>query len=150
MTRISRVASQLSQRLLGILGVTFGTTINTVIVLVLAVFFLLGRVNHGRACPLVAGPWRDLVVSTINRTFRGYFAGQVLLALILSMGQIVVFTVLGIPYGVLFAVLIGHHLDPHASALTIVAVSALLAVQDPSTGLKPLWQPLLWAKSWIR
>ena len=45
--------------------------------------------------------------STLDRTFRGYFAGQVVLALILSAGQLVVFTVLEIPYGVLFAVLIG-------------------------------------------
>ena len=39
----------------------------------------------------------------------------------------------------LFAVLIGFTtLVPYASALTIVAVSALLAVQDPRTGLEIL------------
>ena len=140
LTRVSRVASQLSQRLLAILGATLGTTINTVIVLVLAVFFLLGgdAITAGLARWLPER-WRQLVVSTITRTFRGYFAGQVLLALILSAGQIVVFTVLGIPYGVLFAVVIGlTTLIPYASALTIVAVSALLAVQDPRTGLEIL------------
>lgn len=145
LTRISRVASQLSQRLLGILGATLGTTINIVIVLVLAVFFLLGgeSITAGLARWLPAS-WRNLVVSTITRTFRGYFAGQVLLALILSLGQMVVFTVLGIPYGVLFAVLIGFTtLLPYASALTIVAVSALLAVQDPSTGLEILVAAIL-------
>ncbi len=58
---------------------------------------------------------------------------------ILSAGQILVFTLLSIPYGVLFAVLIGlTTLIPYASALTIVAVSALLAVQDPRTGLEIL------------
>ena len=40
--QFSSLATQLSQRLLGILGATLGTTINTVIVLVLAVFLLLG------------------------------------------------------------------------------------------------------------
>ncbi|MGC6482795.1 MAG: AI-2E family transporter [Synechococcus sp.] len=137
LTRLSQVVSQLSQRLLGILGATLSSTINTVIVLVLAVFFLLGgdAITAGLARWLPAS-WRDLVVSTITRTFRGYFAGQVLLALILTLGQIVVFTVLGIPYGVLFAVLIGFTtLVPYASALTIVAVSALLALQDPRTGV---------------
>jgi predicted PurR-regulated permease PerM len=75
-------------------------------------------------------------VTTITRTFRGYFAGQVVLALILSAGQIAVFTLLKIPYGVLFAVLIGlTTLIPYASAFTIVAVSVLLAVQDPGMGL---------------
>ena len=79
---------------------------------------------------------RQLVVTTITRTFRGYFAGQVVLALILSAGQIAVFTLLKIPYGVLFAVLIGlTTLIPYASAFTIVAVSLLLAVQDPGMGL---------------
>ena len=137
LTSASRLASQLSQRLLGILGATLGITINTVIVLVLAVFFLLGgeSITAGlvRWLPL---EWRQLVVTTLTRTFRGYFAGQVLLALILSVGQIAVFTLLKIPYGVLIAVLIGFTtLIPYASAFTIVAVSVLLAVQDPGMGL---------------
>jgi len=138
--QFSRLATQLSQRLLGLLGATVGTTINVVIVLVLAVFLLLG------ADPIVAGlarwlpdRWRDLVQATLERTFRGYFAGQVVLALILSGGQLLVFTALKIPYGVLFAVLIGFTtLVPYASAVSIVSVSAVLAVQDPRTGLELL------------
>jgi predicted PurR-regulated permease PerM len=138
--RTSQLASQLSQRLLGLLGATLGLTVNTVIVLVLAVFLLLGGE------PIAAGliQWlspgvRALVGSTLNRTFRGYFAGQVLLAGILSGAQIVVFTLLAIPYGVLFAVAIGFTtLIPYASAVTIVVVSALLALDDPSTGIEVL------------
>ena len=140
LNRLSRVATQLSQQLLGILGATFGITINTVLVLVLAVFLLLGgdSITAGLARWL-PDQWRKLVVDTITGTVRGYFAGQVLLALILSIGQIVVFTVLDIPFGVLFAVVIGFTtLIPYASALTIVAVSALLAVQDPQMGLEIL------------
>ena len=139
-SQFSRLATQLSQRLLGILGATVGTSINVVIVLVLAVFLLLG------ADPIVEGlarwlpdRWRALVQTTLERTFRGYFAGQVVLALILSGGQLLVFTVLQIPYGVLFAVLIGFTtLVPYASAVSIISVSAILAVQDPQTGLELL------------
>ncbi|MAR07233.1 MAG: AI-2E family transporter [Cyanobium sp. NAT70] len=139
-TKLSRVVTQLSQRLLGILGATVGTTINVVIVLVLAVFLLLG------ADSITAGlvrwlpeRWRDRISTTLERTFRGYFAGQVLLALILSAGQLLVFGLLAIPYGVLFAVLIGlTTLIPYASALTIVFVSAVLGVQDPRTGIELL------------
>ena len=134
------MATQLSQRLLSILGATVGTSINTVIVLVLAVFLLLGAdsITAGLAQWLPAR-WRELVTTTLGRTFRGYFAGQVVLALILSGGQLLVFTVLEIPYGVLFAVLIGFStLIPYASALTIVFVSAILGVQDPRTGLELL------------
>ena len=137
LTRASRVASQFSQQLLSILGATLGTTINTVIVLVLAVFFLLGgeSITAGLVRWLPQ-EWRQLVVTTITRAFRGYFAGQVVRALILSAGQIAVFTLLKIPYGVLFAVLIGlTTLIPYASDFTIVAVSVLLAVQDPGMGL---------------
>ena len=73
------------------------------------------------------------------RTFRGYFGGQVVLALILSSLQMLVFTLLGIPYGVLFAVAIGFTtLIPYASALTIVLVSLLLALQEPRQGLEVL------------
>ena len=138
--RASQLASQLSQRLLGILGATLGITVNTVIVVVLAVFLLLGgeRIVAGLARWLPDGV-RELVITTLNRTFRGYFAGQVLLAVILSVLQIVVFTLLGIPYGVLFAVTIGFTtLVPYASALTIVLVSVLLALEDPRTGLEVL------------
>ncbi|MBM5825717.1 MAG: AI-2E family transporter [Cyanobacteria bacterium M_surface_10_m2_119] len=140
LTRISKLASQLSQRLLGLLGATVGLTVNTVIVLVLAVFLLLGgeRISAGLAQWLPPAV-RTLVVGTLNRTFRGYFAGQVLLALILSGLQILVFTLLAIPYGVLFAVAIGFTtLIPYASAVTIVLVSALLALDDPRTGLEVL------------
>ena len=140
LARASQLASQLSQRILGLLGATVGLTVNTVIVVVLAVFLLLG------GAPIVAGlaRWlpdnvREVVLSTVGRTFRGYFAGQVLLALILSVLQILVFTVLGIPYGVLFAVAIGFTtLVPYASALMIVLVSLLLALEDPRTGLEVL------------
>ena len=144
-SRISLVATQLSQRLLGLLGATVGITINLVIVLVLAVFLLLG------ADPITAGlaqwlpeQWRDRVTGTLERTFRGYFAGQVVLALILSAGQLLVFTLLEIPYGVLFAVLIGFTtLIPYASAISIIFVSAVLGVQDPRTGLELLAAAIL-------
>ena len=138
--RASQLASQLSQRVLGILGATVGINVNTVIEVVLAVFLLLGgeRIVAGLARWLPESV-RELVISTLNRTFRGYFAGQVLLAVILSVLQIVVFTLLGIPYGVLFAVAIGFTtLVPYASALTIVLVSVLLALDNPRTGLEVL------------
>jgi predicted PurR-regulated permease PerM len=115
-------------------------TINSLIVLVLAVFLLLGgeRISLGLAEWLPPGV-RPLVVSTLYRTFRGYFAGQVVLALILSIAQMGLFTLLGIPYGVLFAVAIGFTtLIPYASALTIVVVSVLLALNDPRTALEVL------------
>jgi predicted PurR-regulated permease PerM len=140
LTRTSQLARQFSQQLLSLLGTTVGLTVNTVIVLVLAVFLLLG----GEGISAGLAQWlpprvRELVVATLNRTFRGYFAGQVVLALILSLAQIVVFTLLGIPYGVLFAVAIGFTtLVPYASALTIVLVSVLLALDDPRTGLEVL------------
>ena len=140
LARASQLANQFSQRLLGLLGATVGLTVNTVIVVVLAVFLLLGGdgIVAGLARWLPDG-LRPLVLGTLSRTFRGYFAGQVLLALILSGLQIVVFTLLGIPYGVLFAVAIGFTtLVPYASALTIVLVSVLLALEDPRTGLEVL------------
>ena len=140
LTRTSQLASQISQRLLGLVSATVGITVNTVIVLVLAVFLLLGgdQIAAGLALWLPEGV-RPLVMGTLDRTFRGYFAGQVVLALILSGLQIVVFTLLGIPYGVLFAVAIGFTtLIPYASALTIVLASLLLALQEPRTGLEVL------------
>ncbi len=140
LTRSTQLAAQISQRLLGLLGTTVTLTLNTLIVIVLAIFLLLGgeSISQGLARWLPES-WRALVLATTVRTFRGYFGGQVILALILSAAQIVVFTLLGIPYGVLFGVAIGFTtLIPYASALTIVAVSLLLALEDPGTGVKVL------------
>lgn len=140
LARSSRLARSFSQQLLSLLSATLGLTVNTVIVLVLAVFMLLGgeSISAGLA-RWIPHDWRSLVVTSLNRTFRGYFAGQVLLALILSSLQIGVFTVLQIPYGVVFALLIGFTtLVPYASALTILLVSTVLAVEDPRTGLEVL------------
>lgn len=140
LTRSTQFASQLSQKLLGLLGATLTLTINTLIVIVLAIFLLLGgeSISRGLARWLPAS-WREMVLGTVNRTFRGYFGGQVILALILSAAQIVVFTLLGIPYGVLFAVAIGFTtLIPYASAITIVLVSLLLGLEDLRTALEVL------------
>ncbi|MCT0201409.1 AI-2E family transporter [Synechococcus sp. CS-602] len=140
LTRSTQLASQLSQRLLSLLGATLTLTINTLVVIVLAVFLLIGgeSISRGLGRWLPAS-WRAMVLGTLYRTFRGYFAGQVVLALILSAAQIVVFALLAIPYGVLFAVAIGFTtLIPYASAFTIVLVSGLLALDDPRTGLEVL------------
>jgi predicted PurR-regulated permease PerM len=61
LTRTSKIASQLSQRLLGLLGATVGLTINTLIVLVLAVFLLFGgeRISRGLAGWLPDADWPD-------------------------------------------------------------------------------------------
>lgn len=92
-----------------------------------------------------------MVLNTLATTFRGYFGGQVVLALILSAAQIVVFTLLGIPYGVLFAVAIGFTtLIPYASALTILLVSGLLVLEDPARVWKCWWRPSAWGRWWIR
>ena len=140
LSRTTRLARSLSQQLLGLLSTTLGLTVNSIIVLVLAVFLLLGgeTISKGLA-RWIPDDWRELVVGSLNRTFRGYFAGQVLLALILSSLQVVVFTLLQIPYGILFALLIGFTtLIPYASALTITLVSIVLTVEDPRTGLEVL------------
>jgi predicted PurR-regulated permease PerM len=101
-TRTSKIATQLSQRLLGLLGATVGLTVNVVIVLVLSVFLLVGgeRIAAGLAAWLPPGV-RGLVTGTLDRTFRGYFGGQVLLALILSGLQNVLYLLY-----IVFAVLI--------------------------------------------
>ena len=140
LARSTRLARSLSQQLLGLLSTTLGLTVNSIIVLVLAVFLLLGgeTIASGLA-RWIPDDWRELVVGSLNRTFRGYFAGQVLLALILSGLQVAVFTLLQIPYGILFALLIGFTtLIPYASALTITLVSIVLTVEDPRTGLEVL------------
>ena len=66
LTRTSKLASQFSQQVLSLLGATLGLTVNTVIVLVLTVFLLLGgeRIAAGLAAWLPPGV-RGLVSTTL-------------------------------------------------------------------------------------
>jgi predicted PurR-regulated permease PerM len=137
LTRASRLASQFSQQLLSILGATLGTTINTVIVLVLAVFFLLGgeSITAGLVRWLPQ-EWRQLVGDHDHAYLSGLFRRSGCTRFDFERwSDCGVHVAEDSLWSVVCCLDWFNHLDPYASAFTIVAVSVLLAVQDPGMGV---------------
>ncbi|MDJ0901790.1 MAG: AI-2E family transporter [Xenococcus sp. MO_188.B8] len=87
----------------------------------------------------VPKPWGGNVSQIMQQTFTKYFVSQAILAIILSITQTIVFSVLQVPYAILFGCVIGMTtLITYANAFTIVLVSLLLALQNLGLGLKIL------------
>ncbi len=138
--KLTSVLNSLSNQLLGLVGVTISTLISGLIFLVLTIFFLLGGEQLWDGLfDWFPNPWRHTLPTLIRETFERYFAIQALLAGILSVAQIIVFSLLQAPYAILFAITIGlTTLIPYASAISIVIISLLLMLQNFWLGVKIL------------
>ncbi len=138
--KFSLVLNSLGNQLLGLVGVTISTSINGLILLVLTIFLVLGgeRIWDG-IFSWFPQTWQRNLQDLIRDTFEGYFATQAILAGILTLAQMVVFTVLQAPYAILFAITIGiSTLIPFASGLSILIISLLLMLENFWLGVKIL------------
>lgn len=138
--KLTGLLNSLGNQILNVVGVTITTIFNTLIIVVLTVFLVLtgAQVSEGiyRWLPT---PWDQRLRESMRMTFTRYFATQAMLAGILSVAQILVFTVLQVPYAVLFAITIGlTTLIPYASGISIVIISFLLMLQNFWLGVKVL------------
>ncbi len=138
--KISAVLQSLTNQTLNFILGTIGSILNILIVLVFTVFLVFTGEELWRGIfSWLPEPWDVQLGEILQEKFEKYFASQAILALILSVAQTIVFLILQVPYGVLFGITIGlTTLIPYASAITIIIVSLLLALQDFSLGIKVL------------
>ena len=138
--RLTNVLQTLSTQLLSFVLGTINSILNILFVLVLTVFLVLyGEQIWEGILSWIPSPWNLKLKTIIRQTFETYFAGQTILAGILSLAQIFVFVILKVDYALLFGVAIGlTTLIPFASAFTIIGISTLLMFQDFWLGLKVL------------
>jgi predicted PurR-regulated permease PerM len=138
--RLTNVLQTLSTQLLSFVLGTINSILNILFVLVLTVFLVLyGEKIWEGILSWIPAPWNLKLKTIIRQTFETYFAGQTILAGILSLAQIFVFVILKVDYALLFGVAIGlTTLIPFASAFTIIGISTLLMFQDFWLGLKVL------------
>ncbi|NCQ70654.1 MAG: AI-2E family transporter [Microcystis aeruginosa L111-01] len=138
--RLTNVLQTLSTQLLSFVLGTINSILNILFVLVLTVFLVLyGEQIWEGIFSWIPSPWNFKLRTIIRQTFETYFAGQTILAGILSLAQIFVFVILKVDYALLFGVAIGlTTLIPFASAFTIIGISTLLMFQDFWLGLKVL------------
>jgi predicted PurR-regulated permease PerM len=138
--KLSGVLNSVGNQLFGLVGVTISTLINGLILLVLTIFLVLGGEKLWDGLfSWFPEPWDRDLRELIRETFERYFATQAILAGILSVAQIIVFSLLQAPYAILFAVTIGATtLIPYASALSILVISLLLMLENFWLGVKIL------------
>jgi predicted PurR-regulated permease PerM len=138
--RLATLLQNLSTQLLSFVVGTIGSLLNIFFVIVLTVFLVLygERIWNG-IYSWIPAPWNRTLRENFRQTFETYFAGQTILAGILSVAQTFVFVVLNVDYALLFGVAIGiTTLIPFASAFMIIGISLLIISQNFWLGLKVL------------
>jgi predicted PurR-regulated permease PerM len=144
-SQISRILQVTSSQLLNFILTAINSVINIFLVVVLTIFMVLGGDSAWKGLfSWLPSAWSLPLQTSIQRTFRGYFASQSLLAGIVSLAQTIIFLSLGVPYAVLFGVGIGiSTLIPYASTLVVIMVSVLVALDNFGLGLKVLGAAIL-------
>lgn len=129
-----------SSQLLNVLTGTISSLINILSFLVLTLFMIIGGESAWDGIfSWLPSPWNETLQESIQTTFRRYFGTQALLAGLISVAQTLSLVFFGVPYAVLFGVMIGlTTLVPYASAFTIMLVSIIVALQDFGLGVKVL------------
>lgn len=123
---------------LGVLTGTIQNALNLIITLVLTVFLLLGGETAWQGMLRWLPPWWRLRIGThVPHKLRTFIGGQVAIAGGFGVVLAVVYTLLGVPLGLLFGLTIGMgSLIPFLGAITQVSVSLFLLIQNVWTGVK--------------
>ncbi|MBD2101198.1 AI-2E family transporter [Leptolyngbya sp. FACHB-261] len=132
----NRLESQLQLLAAGVLGFALGTissVLNAVLVIVLTFYMLLtgNQLWHG-LLSFLPPRIKTVVQEELHRNFQQFFISQILLGLFMLGSLAPIFLVLEVPFGLLFALLIGSsELIPFIGAtIGISLVTLLVALQD--------------------
>ncbi|MEA5532794.1 AI-2E family transporter [Crocosphaera sp. XPORK-15E] len=138
--KLSIILKSLGDQVLGFVGGTIGTVINSLFILILTVFLvLMGEQVWAGLFSFIPQPWDVKMRESLRKTFEKYFATQAILAGIVCVAQTIVFLILQVPYALLFGFVIGiTTLIPYTSGFTILIISSLLMFQDLKLGLTAL------------
>lgn len=138
--QMSTALRSLTSRLINLTLETISSTVNLIITLILCVLLVIFGPELWRGLlswlPIL---WRDRIQAAILPSLQSYFAGQAIIALLLGTVLSIAFTVLHVPFGLLFGVGIGvSSIVPFGGTVGILFVSGLLAFQSLWVGLKVL------------
>ncbi|MEO0826891.1 MAG: AI-2E family transporter, partial [Cyanobacteria bacterium J06642_9] len=138
--QISTTLKSLTSQLISLTVETISSTVNLLITLILSLLLVIFGPDLWRGLlTWLPTLWRDRIQVVLQSSLQNYFAGQAIIALLLGAVLSMAFTVLQIPFGLLFGVVIGiFSVIPFGGTLSILLVSGLLAFQSPWLGLKVL------------
>jgi predicted PurR-regulated permease PerM len=138
--KVSLTLRSLTSQLISLTLSAISSLVNVFLTLVFAVFLVLrGESLWSGILGWLPTAWNAQVRQSLPQNFEGYIAGQVTLAVVLSVTQTIALFVSGAPLALLFGLVIGTaSLIPFGGTTAILVVSSLLALQDFGLGLKVL------------
>jgi len=136
----SAALKSVTSQLISLTVETISSTVNLLITLILSILLVISGPQLWRGLiSWLPKLWRDRVQASLQPSLQNYFAGQAIIALLLGVVLSVAFTVLQIPFGLLFGVVIGiASIIPFGGTVSILVVSGLLVFQGIGLGLKVL------------
>lgn len=119
---------------------TIDSILNLLVTTVLSIMLVInGEKLWNGLLSWFSSEWQIRIRNYLKSSFRGYFSGQAILALILAAALSTAFILLDIPFGLLFGIVIGTlSIIPFGGTVAVIGVSTLLAFQKISLGLKVL------------
>ncbi len=138
--RLKADLEQLSKPVLEFAVLTAGHLLDLLLTVVMTFYFLQygDRVWAGLIGWLPAD-LRAPFSQALRQSFHNFFLGQLILSACLSAALILVFTLIGVPFGYLFGLTIGTMaLVPLGGTLGIALVTVLITIQNAALGLKVL------------
>ena len=144
-SQVSRTLKSLTAEIIDLTLNTINSALNLIVTVVLTILLVFNGEKLWQGILSWLPPeWSRQIRLTAQQTFRGYYAGQAILALILSIALSVAFFILKIPFWLLFGFGIGlSSLIPFGGTFAIVVISTLLAFHNIFMGLKVLGSALI-------
>lgn len=124
---------------------TVSSLLDLLLTFVLA-FYLLQHGNQiwGSLLEWLPVSIRQPFAQTLRLSFQNFFLGQLILATCIGLTLTLIFLVLGVPFGLLFGLMIGVlALIPYGGSVGIVLVTVLVMLQNFTLGLKVLMACLI-------
>jgi predicted PurR-regulated permease PerM len=105
---LSNAIKSIGTQTLNILIGTIASAINTLLILIMTVFLIVGGDDFWEGIfSWLPSPWETRLQNYLEQTFKDYFFSRLILAFLSSLVRMLVFLLLGVPYAVLFAFSIG-------------------------------------------
>lgn len=138
--RLSGRLQQLSGQILGSILSAVGSIVDLIITIVLTFYLLLhGEELWNGLFQMFPNKLAGEIRYSLRTTFHNYFVGQVTVATVKGVAMTTAFTIVGVPFGLLFGFGVGiMAIFPFGGALSIGVVSFLVALKSIWLGLKVL------------
>lgn len=133
---VDRILEALQAGLISGLGIAqnlFSSVFSLIFLIVITVYMLIDGSKIWSAClQLIPGEIRDRFAFTFQRSFLGFLRGQLLLMLFLSSISFLIFTLLGVHYALLFALIIGilDAIPGIGATLGVLVIAVLILVSQ--------------------